>query len=65
MYCDLNMHRIVIPLPQYPLYASQFGLGKLMQHAMASYGVPWGLTVWSVGQKVSVLDSVRVIMGVV
>jgi hypothetical protein len=57
------MHRIIILLPQYPLYAFQFGLGKVMQHAMALYGVPWGLTVWSVGPKVPVFDSVRVVMG--
>ena len=65
VYCDKNTHRIVISPPQYPLYASQFGLGTLPQHAMASYGVPWGLTVWPVGQKVPLFDSVRVIRGVV
>jgi hypothetical protein len=65
VYCDQNTGRIVIPLPQYPLYASQFGLGTPTQHAMALYGVPWGLTVWPVGEKVSLFDSVRVVMGVV
>ena len=52
-------------MPQYPLYAFPFGLGTLNQPAMASYGVPWGLTVWPVGQKVPLFDSVRVVMGVV
>ena len=51
-------------MPQYPLYASQFGLESLTQPSMASYEVPWGLTVWLVGQEVPFFDSVRVVMGV-
>ena len=61
---DVARLRIVTPMPQSPLYAFQFGLGTLTQPSMASYGVPLGLTVWPVGQKEPLFDSVRVVMNV-
>jgi len=52
-------------MAQYPPYASQFGLGTLLQHTRATYSVPWGVTVWPVGKNVPLFDSVKVVMGMV
>jgi hypothetical protein len=60
VWCDHNMCGVATPVPQYPPYTSQVGLGTPPHHRMLTYSGPWGLTLCLLGQKSPIWVSVWV-----